>query len=163
MAKGIDSYAHIACINKGGYTIAFLGCGVDVVYPKEHLKLMEKIIETGLVISEYPPGTKPDANNFPKRNRLISAFSKKLLVAEATEDSGSLITAEYARKYGRKVFAVPNNIFSTESKGCNNLILNGATIYISQNQLLQGYTNIAEINHTMQDNIDDLEFLKQTQ
>lgn len=144
MAKGIDGYAHTACINSGGYTIAFLGCGIDIAYPKEHIKLMEKIKETGVIISEYPPGTKPNAKNFPKRNRLIASFSKELLVVEAGENSGSLITAEYARKYERRVFAVPNNIYSKESLGSNNLILNGADIYISPKQLLEEYSNITE-------------------
>ncbi|QXE19725.1 DNA-processing protein DprA [Clostridium sp. 001] len=146
MAKGIDGYSHTACINAGGYTIAFLGSGVDLVYPKEHIKLMEKIIENGAVISEYPPGTKPYSKNFPKRNRLISAFSNKLLVVEAGEESGSLITAQFAKKYNREVVAVPNNIFSKESRGCNKLILNGATLYISQQQLLDSYSNITSKN-----------------
>ncbi|AKN33465.1 DNA processing protein DprA [Clostridium carboxidivorans P7] len=146
MAKGIDGYSHTACINSGGYTIAFLGGGVDKVYPKEHIKLMEEIIAKGAVISEYPPGTKPYPKNFPKRNRLISAFSNKLLVVEAGEDSGSLITAQFAKKYNREVFAVPNNIFSKESRGCNKLILNGATLYIFQQQLLDSYSNITSKN-----------------
>lgn len=153
MAKGIDGYSHTACVNAGRYTMAFLGCGVDIVYPKEHLKLMEKIIEIGAVVSEYPPGTEPDPKNFPKRNRLISAFSKKLLVIEASRSSGSLITAEFAKKYGRQVFAVPNNIFSTESIGTNELILNGSTIYVSSRQLLdKPLKNIEnyEQNHQVQ-------------
>lgn len=134
MAKGIDGYSHTACINAGGYTIAFLGGGVDEVYPKEHAKLMEKIIANGAVISEYPPETKPYPKNFPKRNRLISAFSDKLLVIEAGENSGSLITAQFTKKYNREVLAVPNNIFSKESRGCNKLILNGATLYMYPKQ-----------------------------
>lgn len=150
MAKGIDGYSHTACVNLGGYTMAFLGCGVDVVYPKEHKKLMEKIIEVGAVVSEYPPGTGPDAKNFPKRNRLISAFSKKLLVIEASRSSGSLITAEFAKKYGRQVFAVPDNIFSKESMGSNELILNGSTIYVSPKQLLDKF--IKNIENYKQNN-----------
>ncbi|WP_243187021.1 DNA-processing protein DprA [Clostridium muellerianum] len=142
MAKGIDGYSHTACINSGGYTIAFLGNGVDLIYPKEHIKLMEKIIENGAVISEYPPGTKPYPKNFPKRNRLIAAFSNQLLVVEADENSGSLITAQFAKKYNREVFAVPNNIFFKESKGCNKLILNGARLYMCQQQLMNSYTNV---------------------
>ena len=90
MAKGIDGYAHTSCLNVGGYTIAVLGCGVDMAYPKEHKILMEKIIETGAVISQFPPGIKPNRLNFPKRNKLIAAFSRKLLVVEAGRNSALL-------------------------------------------------------------------------
>ncbi|WP_461207864.1 DNA-processing protein DprA [Clostridium sp. DL1XJH146] len=126
MAKGIDSYSHTACLKENGYTIAVLGNGVDICYPKEHIDLMEKIIDNGAVISEYSPGTKPDALRFPKRNRIISAFSKRLLVVEASEKSGALITASYSKKYKREIYAVPNNIYSIQSKGTNELIYNGA-------------------------------------
>ncbi len=91
---------------------------------------MEKIIEQGAVISEYPPGTQPDARYFPRRNSLISAFSRKILVVEAAEGSGALITGQYGLEMNREVLAVPNNIYSTASKGCNELIYNGAKIYI---------------------------------
>ncbi|OPJ65078.1 DNA-processing protein DprA [Clostridium oryzae] len=128
MAKGTDGYAHSACINANGYTAAFLGSGIDICYPIEHLKLMEKIKETGVLISEYAPGVKPQATNFPKRNRLIAAFSKKLLVIEAGENSGALITASYAKKYGRQIYAVPNNIYDKQSIGSNKLILDGDDI-----------------------------------
>lgn len=136
MAKGIDSYAQTACINKGGYTIAILGNSVDVCYPKEHIKLMNKIIDYGAVISKYPPTTNPSKLYFPERNYLISAWSNKLLVVEAGEKSGSLITAESAKNQGREVYVVPNNIYAKESIGTNNLILNGATIYLKPKQLV---------------------------
>ncbi|MEQ8199576.1 MAG: DNA-processing protein DprA, partial [Clostridiaceae bacterium] len=142
MAKGIDGYAHTACINSGGYTIAFLGCGIDIAYPEEHRKLMEKIKETGAVISEYPPGTKPNGKNFPERNRLIAAFSKELLVVEAGENSGALITADFAKKYKRTVFAAPNNIFLKESEGTNKLILNGSEVYLCPKQLLKEFPEV---------------------
>lgn len=103
MAKGIDSYAHTACLNAGGYTIAILGNGLDICYPSEHHKLMRCIEEKGLLISEYPPGTPPDKYRFPRRNRLISSWSDKLFVIEAGRGSGALITAEYGRKYGHEV------------------------------------------------------------
>lgn len=136
MAKGIDGYAHTACLKAGGYTVAILGCGLDICYPKEHIELMKRIIEKGAVISEYPPGTKPDANHFPMRNRLISAWSTKLLVVEAGEKSGSLLTAAYAKEQNRQVFAAPNSIYSRESLGTNKLIDEGAKIYLKPSQLL---------------------------
>ena len=103
MAKGIDSYAHTACLNAGGYTIAILGNGLDICYPSEHHKLMKCIEEKGLLLSEYPPGTPPSRYTFPRRNRLISSWSDKLIIIQAGKGSGALITAEYSRKYGRKV------------------------------------------------------------
>lgn len=136
MAKGIDSYAHTACINAKGYTIAVLGCGVDICYPKEHYKLMERIIERGVVISEYPPGTKPNEKNFPRRNAIISAFSKKILVVEAGENSGAIITAQYEKDMNREVLVVPHNIYSVEGKGCNELISSGVKIFNNFNQLI---------------------------
>lgn len=136
MAKGIDGYAHTSCIKAGGYTIAMLGNGVDICYPPEHIELMEKIIENGAVISEYPPRTKPNPKHFPKRNLLISAWSHKILVIEAGDKSGSLITANYGEKYNREIFALPDNIYNDGSKGSNTLIYNGAKIYLHNQQLL---------------------------
>lgn len=149
MAKGIDGYAHSECINSKGFTVAFLGCGLDVCYPKEHSVLMEKIIENGCVISEYPPGTKPSIHNFPKRNRLISALAEKILVIEASENSGALITAKYAMDQKKEVLVVPNNIYNIESKGSNKLILEGATIYLNKEQLFYNNIFLAEINEIL--------------
>ncbi|WP_300386505.1 DNA-processing protein DprA [Clostridium sp.] len=149
MAKGIDSYAHTSCIKAKGYTIAFLGCGVDICYPKEHAELMEKIIETSAVISEYPPGAMPNKHSFPKRNRLISACCEKILIAEASENSGALITAKYAKEQNKEVFAVPNNIYSKESKGTNNLIAEGAKVYLSPKQLFINNSNIKEFKNIL--------------
>lgn len=103
MAKGIDSYAHTACLKAGGYTVSVVGNGLDICYPSEHKKLMECIIEKGLLLSEYPPGIKPTRYTFPRRNRLISAWAEHIVVIAAGKGSGALITAEYGRKYGRKV------------------------------------------------------------
>ena len=136
MAKGIDSYAHTACLKAGGFTVAVLGCSVDICYPKEHNELMKKIIEKGLVISEYPPITPPRPEYFPKRNRIISALSNKLLIAEAGEKSGALITAEYTQRYNKEVYVVPGEIYSKAFNGSNKLISNGAKIYLSAKQLL---------------------------
>jgi DNA processing protein len=106
MAKGVDAYAHTACIKTGGYTIAILANGLDVCYPQEHNILMGSIIENGALISEYPPGTKPEPYRFPRRNRLISAWTDELVVIGAGRGSGALITAGYAWKYGNKVTVI---------------------------------------------------------
>jgi DNA processing protein len=108
MAKGIDAYAHTACIKAGGYTIAILANGLDICYPKEHNILMGSIIENGALISEYPPGIMPSQYRFPRRNRLISAWTDELVVIGAGRGSGALITAEYAWKYGNKVTEILN-------------------------------------------------------
>lgn len=103
MAKGVDSYAHTACLKAGGYTVAVLANGLDICYPNEHQKLKECIENEGLIISEYSPGVRPTKYAFPRRNRLISAWSDELVVVAAGKGSGALITAEYSRQYGRKV------------------------------------------------------------
>ena len=136
MAKGIDGYAHTASIKSDGYTVAVLGNGLDICYPPEHIDLMEKIIENGAVISEYPPGVRPDPKHFPRRNLIISGWSYKILVVEAGNKSGSLITADYGKKYNREVLAVPDNIYNNESMGSNKLIYEGAKIYLREEQLL---------------------------
>ncbi len=138
MAKGIDGYAHISAIKSKGYTVAILGNGLDICYPPEHMELMEKIIDQGVIISEYPPGTKPNPKNFPRRNLIISAWSHKILIVEAGIKSGSLITADYGKTHGREVYAVPDNIYRQESMGSNKLIYQGAIPYINQEQLLIG-------------------------
>lgn len=135
MAKGIDGYAHTACLKEGGFTIAFLGCGVDICYPAEHKSLMDEIITNGAVISEYPPGTRPNPIYFPRRNLLISAWSNKVLIIEAGLKSGSLITGDFGLKYNREVFAAPHNLDYEGGLGTNLLILNGATIFLKKEQL----------------------------
>lgn len=147
MAKGVDGYAHTACLKMGGYTLAILGSGLDICYPKEHIELMKRIIEKGAIISEYPPGTKPNVNHFPIRNRLISAWCKKLLVVEAGEKSGALLTAAFAKEQNRQVFAAPNSIYSIESIGTNKLIQEGAKIYLTPSQLLLDGTNMASVTN----------------
>lgn len=136
MAKGIDSYAHTTCLKEGGYTIAFLGNGLDICYPAEHIDLMDAIIDNGAVISQFPPGTRPRPEYFPKRNALISSWSEKILVTEAAEKSGALITAEIARKQGREVFALPHEIYSPTGKGTNKLLCQCARTYLDPSQLL---------------------------
>lgn len=128
LAKGIDSYAHLGSLNTGN-TIAVLGNGLDMIYPKENLELANEIIKRGgTIISEYPCGTKPDKMKFPARNRIISGISKGVIVVEAKEKSGTLITVDFALEQGRDVFVVPGNINSINSVGTNDLIKQGARL-----------------------------------
>ncbi|WP_416176354.1 DNA-processing protein DprA [Clostridium sp.] len=137
MARGIDSFAHRGCIDSGGYTCAVLGSGVDVVYPSENKKLYNDILLNGCVLSEVLPGSKPLAYNFPKRNRIISGLSDVIVVVEAAERSGALITAGTAAKQGKTVMAVPGSIFSYESKGTNKLIKDGAFPFTNLDDLFE--------------------------
>lgn len=125
-AYGIDAAAHRGALEIGGKTIAVLGCGLDVAYPKPHAPLLAEIAAQGLVLSEYPLGTRPEPFRFPARNRLISGLSRGVVVVEATEKSGSLITAELALDQGREVLAVPGRIDSPKSAGTHGLIRQGA-------------------------------------
>lgn len=127
-ARGIDTVAHSSTIVNKGNTIVVLGCGIDIAYPKENFNLFNKVLEEGLIISEFLPKTAPYKFNFPYRNRIISALSDLLIVVEAAEKSGSLITAELAAEQGKEVFAVPGMIFQKSSQGCNKLIRDGAII-----------------------------------
>ena len=128
LARGVDGCAHQAALKAGGRTIAVLGCGVDMVYPPEHKKLAHEIVENGALVSDYPPGTQPESANFPPRNRIISGLSLGVVVVEAGEPSGALITSEFAIELGREVFSVPGNILSRTSKGTNKLIQKGAKL-----------------------------------
>lgn len=128
MARGIDAAAHRGALDGGGRTIAVLGCGPDVAYPRENKKLMDAIINKGAVISEFPPGTQPEAWRFPVRNRIISGLSQATLVVEAAERSGALITADFALEQGRDVMAVPGNIVNPLSRGPHRLIKQGARL-----------------------------------
>jgi DNA processing protein len=136
LARGVDSIAHQSALKAGGRSIAVLGCGVDRIYPPEHVQLAERLIASGALISDYPPGTSPDASNFPPRNRIISGLSMATVVVEAGETSGALITAQFAIDQGREVFAVPGNILAPQSKGTNRLISQGARPMLSANDLL---------------------------
>lgn len=126
MARGIDSVAHKKCMDNNGYTCAVLGSGIDVIYPKENKYLYNNIIENGCIISQFLPGTKPYAFNFPIRNRIISGLSDLIVVIEANKKSGTLITASAALEQGKDVIAVPGSVFSKQSKGTNRLIKDGA-------------------------------------
>ncbi len=126
LASGIDTVCHKKTLENNGKTIAVIGSGLDVVYPKENEKLWQVIGEKGLLISEYPLGTEPFSFNFPMRNRIIVGLSQGIVVIESKVKGGSLITAELALEEGREVFAVPGEIFSPVSEGCNNLIKNAS-------------------------------------
>lgn len=127
LARGVDSAAHRGALDTGR-TIAVLGSGVDVIYPPEHVELADRVAGAGLVVSEYPPGTPPLPFHFPMRNRLISGLSRAVVVIEATDKSGSLITAACAAEQGRDVMAVPGNVLSGRNKGGHALIRDGARI-----------------------------------
>jgi DNA processing protein len=137
LARGVDAVAHQTTLKAGGRTIAVLGSGVDKIYPPEHRALADQIVERGAIVSDYAPGTPPEASNFPPRNRIISGLSLAIIVVEAGETSGALITAEFAAEQGREVFAVPGSIFAPQSKGTNKLIQNGALPLLSVNDLMQ--------------------------
>jgi DNA processing protein len=137
LAKGIDSIAHHSALEAGGRSIAVFGSGLDIVYPAENAALARNIIQHGAVISEYPLGTRPKADNFPRRNRIMSGLSLGVLVVEADETSGAMITAHLALEQNREVFAVPGSILSPASRGTNHLIQEGA-------KLVRDYTDILE-------------------
>lgn len=137
MAYGVDTMAHKGALENGGRTIAVLGCGLDICYPKANYNLMLQIEKNGAVLSEYGIGMKPVPGNFPARNRIISGISKGVIVVEASIKSGSLITVEFALEQGREVFAVPGNINSNLSMGTNKLIKEGAKLVTDIEDVLE--------------------------
>lgn len=137
MALGIDTFAHYETLKSNGSTIAVLGSGVDVVAPVQNQRLYEELVNHGLLVSEFPLGLQPTRYTFPQRNRIIAGLSDGVIVIEADEDSGSLITADFALEYGRFVGSVPGSIFSQGSKGANKLIAAGAKIIRSSTDILE--------------------------
>ncbi|HRF47697.1 MAG TPA: DNA-processing protein DprA [Anaerolineales bacterium] len=136
LARGIDAVVHRSALAAGGRTVAVLGCGIDTVYPPEHDALAESIVAAGAVISDYAPGVPPDAANFPPRNRIISGLSLGVVVVEAAEESGALITTRFANDQGREVFAVPGQIQAKNSRGPHRLIQQGAKLILDVDDIL---------------------------
>ena len=136
LAHGIDAAAHRSALEAGGRTIAVLGCGIDRVYPPDHAELAKHIAQQGALVSEFALGVKPEARNFPRRNRIISGISLGVLIVEAPEQSGAMITATLAAEQGREVFAVPGSIFNMASAGTNRLIQDGAKLVITVEDIL---------------------------
>jgi DNA processing protein len=143
LARGIDTVAHRACLEAGGRTLAVLGCGVDVNYPASNARLAAEIVQRGALVSEYALGTRPDARNFPPRNRIISGLTLGTVVVEADMTSGARITSGFALEQGREVFSVPGSIFARGSRGTNDLIQQGAKLITSVADVLE------ELNLTM--------------
>lgn len=139
MALGVDAVCHRGALDAGGQTVAVLGCGVDIAYPKENLDLMLEIERNGLIVSEYPPGAKPSRYTFPQRNRIISGLCQGTLVVEADSGSGALITANYARSQGRDLFSLPGMVGEQNSEGTNALLREGAIPVTCAAELLSDY------------------------
>ena len=136
MARGVDTYSQLGAIEGGMSTYAVLGSGVDICYPVENIELYGDIINNGGIISEYPPGSSPEGWHFPQRNRIISGLADKIVVIEARENSGSLITAEWALEQGGDIMAVPGRVDDKLSQGCNRLIKSGAGIVTNVDDIL---------------------------
>jgi DNA processing protein len=137
LARGVDAEAHRGALAAGGLTVAVLGCGIDRDYPRVHAELARRIAESGLVVSEYPPGIEPSPWRFPARNRIIAGLAQATVVVEARERSGALITADFALELGREVFATPGEITSALSAGTNDLLRQGATPLLSAEDVLE--------------------------
>ncbi len=138
MARGIDGYAQKAALEENGFCIGVLGNGVKVCYPVENMELYTNLIEKGCVLSEYLPDTNPLPNYFPPRNRIISGLADALLVVEAKENSGTLITVEMALEQGKEVYVIPGRVTDALSRGCNKLLWEGANIAVSPKKMLEG-------------------------
>ena len=165
LAYGIDSYAHEGTVNSNGKAIAVLGTGIDIIHPARNTWLYNKIAQSGLIISEYPPGTPGAKYTFPQRNRIISAISEAVVVVEAGLNSGSLITADFACEQGKSIYAVPGNINSQFSVGTNKLIKDGAIPMISINDVASDIKGIEYIPDDIETSLghDELEIYREIQ
>jgi DNA processing protein len=142
LATGIDAAAHQGVLDVGGFTVAVMGCGIDYPYPKRNQPIYERIVETGVVMSEYPMGSRPAKWTFPQRNRILAGLSRGVVVIQAPERSGALITARCALEQGRDVFAVPGNVNTLTSAGSNRLIKQGAKLVDSIEDILDEYPDL---------------------
>lgn len=150
MAAGIDAEAHWGCLEAGGRTLAVFGAGLDIVYPASNRKLYNQIQQQGLILSEYPAGTRPDRGNFPARNRIVAGLCRAILVIEAPQRSGALITARLANEFGRDVFVLPNSPNLQEAQGCLQLINRGAYCIESEEYLLEMLGTIPDLDTNQQ-------------
>ncbi|HZY45812.1 MAG TPA: DNA-processing protein DprA [Anaerolineae bacterium] len=148
LARGIDAAAHEAALSVGGRSIGVMACGIDQVYPPEHKRLADRLIEHGAVMTEMPIGSPPEAGTFPARNRIISGLALGTIVIEAGETSGALITSDRALEQGREVFAVPGNIFSKASLGTNRLIKEGATLITTAQDVMEALNLKMVVEHS---------------
>ncbi|WP_355661234.1 DNA-processing protein DprA [Halomonas salifodinae] len=137
MALGIDGRAQTAALEAGGTSLAVLGSGIDVIYPRQHAGLYERLRHAGLLLSEYPPGTRPHPGHFPRRNRIITGLSRGVLVVEAAERSGSLVSARLALEQGRDLFVLPGSLHNSQARGCLQLLRQGATLVTQPEELLE--------------------------
>ncbi len=147
LARGIDTEAHLGALSVEGKTIAVLGSGLDIVYPRENRNVLKQIGDTGLIISEFPLGFPPESRNFPQRNRIIAGLSKGVVVVEAEIKSGALITVDYALEQGKDVFAVPGPITSSTSRGTNNLLKQGAKVTTEVEDILEDLFFVPEVKN----------------
>lgn len=154
MAEGIDGIAAAAAIAAGGSTVAVLGCGIDITYPKHHTRLASEILNSGAIVTEFAPGTKPNGRNFPIRNRIISALSEAVFLPEAGEGSGAMITARYALLQGKMLFAAPGDVNNPRSCGTNRLLAGGANLALGAEDIL------AHFRFLYHDIIDEKSFLE---
>lgn len=148
LAQGIDYEAHQGALDVQGRTIAVLGSGIDVIYPRQHTQLAKAIIANGALVTEFPPGTPPEAANFPRRNRIVSGISQGVLVVEAPLRSGALITATAAGEQGRDVFAIPSSLNNTMGHGCNRLIQDGAKLVMETADIMSDLQPATETRQT---------------
>lgn len=164
MARGIDAIAGSTAIKSGGKTIAVLGSGIDVIYPYENRKLCEAIMQNGVVMSEYPPGTRPYGYNFPRRNRIMAGLSYGIIVSQAPEKSGALITAAHAIENNRELFAIPGRMDDEDQAGAHKLIKTGAKLILNANDVLEEFPYLGIKPLSEYENITDNEkLLKETE
>ncbi|MGY6528592.1 MAG: DNA-processing protein DprA [Cyanobacterium sp.] len=150
LAEGIDTVAHRACLDAGGRTIAVLGNGLDRVYPPSNRDLMREITQKGLIMTEYAHGSRPERGNFPARNRIVAGLCRAVLVMEAPEKSGALITAHYATEFNRDVYTLPNTPDNFQARGCLRLIHRGAEIIVTPEELLASLGSIPDLDQPQQ-------------